>query len=73
MRLRSYFYDALSLLLLTGSLFFFYQSTQFLLVKDYIAAGMTLIIGVCIIRIGVQLSKLALFAKRQARDLEKQS
>ena len=71
MRLRSYLYDTLSLLLMLGSLYFLYQATQFLLMKDYIAAGMTLIIGVSIIRIGVQLSKFALFARRQERDLEK--
>ena len=73
MKYKSYLYDIMSLLLMIGSLYFFYQSTQFLVVKDYIAAGMTLVIGVSIIRIGTQLSKFALFARRQARELEKRS
>ena len=54
---RGYVYDFLSWLLISGSLFFFYQSTQFLTAKDYVAAGMTLLIGFLVIRVGVELGK----------------
>ena len=65
---RGYVYDALSWLLTLGSLFFFYQSTRFLTDKDYVAAGMTLLIGFLIIKVGVELGKLALLIRRRARE-----
>ncbi|MEL6178446.1 MAG: hypothetical protein AAFS10_05810 [Myxococcota bacterium] len=67
---RSYLYDALSLMLVLGSMFFFYQSTQFLVGKDYVAAGLTTLIGVLVIKIGVELGKLALLTRRHERDNE---
>ena len=70
MRVQGYIYDALSLILIFGSLFFFYQSTQFLLVKDYVSSGLTIFIGFLIIRIGVELGKLALLSRRLERDQE---
>jgi len=70
MNSRSYLYDALSLMLVLGSLFFFYQSTQFLIGKDYVAAGLTTLIGILVIKIGVELGKLALLTRRHERDSE---
>jgi len=67
---RSILYDALSLLLVLGSLFFFYQATQFLIGKDYVAGGLTTFIGILVIRIGVELGKLALLTRRHERDSE---
>ncbi len=65
---RSYVYDGLSWLLILGSLFFFFQSTQFLTAKDYVAAGITLVIGFLVVRVGVELGKLALLMRRRERE-----
>lgn len=68
MKGRGYFYDALSLSLLGGSLYFFHQATRFLVEKDYIAATLTLLMGFCVIKVGVGAGRLALVARRRARE-----
>jgi hypothetical protein len=68
MVLRSFVYDIMSWLLTASSLFFFYQSTQFLVAKDYIAAGMTLFIGFLMVKMGLELGKLALVMRRRYRE-----
>lgn len=65
---RSNLYDLLSALLVLGSLFFFYQSTSFLIGKDIIAAGLTAFIGLVVIKIGVELGKLAILVRRRERE-----
>lgn len=69
---RSFIYDGLSWLLVSGSLFFFFQSTQFLTAKDYVAAGMTLVIGFLVVRVGVELGKLAIMVRRREREAAKE-
>jgi hypothetical protein len=65
---RSIVYDIMSWLLTLSSLFFFYEATQFLTAKDYVASGMTLLIGLLIVRVGVELGKLALLVRRRERE-----
>lgn len=72
MKRRGYVYDAMSWLMVLGSLFFFYQSTQFLTAKDYVAAGMMLVVGFIIVRVGLELGKLALVARRREREAAKE-
>ncbi len=68
MRKRAYLYDLLSLLLIGASLFFFYSSTQYLVVKDYVAAVMAVGVGVRLVKMGVEMGRLALFARRRTRE-----
>lgn len=68
---RSYLYDALSLALTLGSFFFFFQSTQFLVAKDYIAASLSVVIGIFVLKIGVELAKIAVLSRRQERDAQR--
>lgn len=65
---RSLLYDSLSVVLLLGSLFFFYQTTGFLVGRDYIAATLTAFIGLVIIRVGVELGRMALLLRRRERE-----
>ena len=65
---QSYIYDGLSLLLIAASLFFFFQATQFLLGKDYVASGLTVIIGFLVIRVGVEVGRLAIIVRRKDRE-----
>lgn len=65
---RAHFYDVLSLLMLVGSLAFFYLSTQFLVDKDYIAAGLATFIGILVVRVGMELARLTLLVRRRERE-----
>ena len=69
--LRSFTYDFLSWSLSLAGLFFLYQSTQFLIAKDYVAAGMTLFMGYLVVKVGLELGKLALVIRRRVREREK--
>jgi len=60
--LRARIYDIASLSLIGVSLFFFYRSVGFLAGNDYVGAVVTMLIGLMIIRVGVELSRLALVA-----------
>jgi hypothetical protein len=65
---RGYFYDGLSLGLGLGGLYFFYRATGFLLDKDYIAAALILVAGFLALRVSVEMARLALLARRRARE-----
>lgn len=54
---------------MTGSsLFFFYQATQFLVGKDYVASVLTVVIGFLLLRVAVEIGKLALVIRRRERE-----
>ena len=69
MSLRATLYDALGLLLICGSALFFYKTMEFLAQKDYVAGVLAMIIGFVVIRVGVEVSKLALVVRRDGQDL----
>lgn len=58
-------YETLSIALLATSLFFFFRCTQFLTEKDYLAATLTLFIGFTVVRVGVELARLAVIVRRE--------
>ena len=63
--MRALVFELVGVLMLLGSAVFFYETIVFLSQKDYVAAAMMLIIGFGIIRVGVELSKLALVIRRE--------
>ena len=65
MAMRARVYDVVSLLLIAGSLWFFYQSVGFLAGNEYVGSVVTMLIGLVIIRVGVELSRIALVAASQ--------
>ena len=68
MNRQSVVYDLSSLGLTGSSLFFFYEATQFLVGKDYVASVLTLVIGFLLLRVAVELGKLALVIRRRERE-----
>lgn len=62
--LRKYLFELLALSLIGGSMVFFYQCVRFLSRRDYIASAMLLLIGVFVIRAGIDLARLALLDHR---------
>lgn len=65
---QSLVYDASSLVMTGSSLFFFYQATQFLVGKDYVASVLTVVIGFLLLRVAVEIGKLALVIRRRERE-----
>ena len=63
--MKGFFYELLSLAMVLGSLFFFFQSTRFLTEKDYLAATLTLFIGFTVVKGGVELARLAVIARKE--------
>jgi hypothetical protein len=57
------YFHLLSALLFVSSLVFFWQCTSHLTQRDYVAAGLLLIIGVSTLRVGGELARLALAEK----------
>jgi hypothetical protein len=62
--LKRYLVEILSLLLIAGSMVFFYECIRFLTRRDYIAAAMLLVIGISVMRVGSELARLVLLGKR---------
>ncbi len=54
------YFHVLSLLLFVSSLVFFWQCASHLVQRDYVAAGMMIVIGVSTLRVGSELARLAL-------------
>jgi hypothetical protein len=61
---RKYFFEALSLVLIVGSLAFFYQCVRFLATRDYVSAIVLMFIGFAVIRVGAEMARLALIERR---------
>lgn len=58
--MRKYFFEALSVILILGSLGFFLQSVSYLSRHDYVAAILLLFVGLAVINVGAELARLAL-------------
>ena len=63
--MRATVYDAASMCLMAGSAFFFYQAIAFLAQKDYVAGVIGFAIGFLVIRMGVEVGKLAVMISRE--------
>jgi hypothetical protein len=58
--MRRYFFEALALALIAGSLFFFKETLDYLARRDYVAAVLVMVIGVAVISVGKEMARLAL-------------
>lgn len=67
MALRARIYDIVSLILIAGSIWFFYRSVAFLTVNEYVGSVVTMLIGLVIIRVGVELARIALASATEPR------
>ncbi len=50
--------------MMIASLVFFYQTTSFLVGKDYLASILAMVIGFVLIRVGVEFGRLAVIIKK---------
>lgn len=62
--MKRYLIEILSLLLIVGSMIFFYECICFLSRRDYLAAAMLLVIGLSVMRVGSELARLILLGRR---------
>jgi hypothetical protein len=60
---RRYFFEVLALLLIGGSLVFFYECVSYLERRDYVAALILMAIGLSVISVGREIARLALVQK----------
>ncbi len=58
--MRRYFFEALAVALIGGSLFFFKETLDYLARRDYVAALLVMMIGVAVISVGKEMARLAL-------------
>jgi len=58
--MRRYFFEALAIALIGGSLFFFNETLDYLARRDYVAALLVMVIGVAVISVGKEMARLAL-------------
>ncbi|HUJ59927.1 MAG TPA: hypothetical protein VLX92_15590 [Kofleriaceae bacterium] len=58
--MRVYFFEALAVALIGGSLFFFKETLDYLARRDYVAALLVMVIGVAVISVGKEMARLAL-------------
>lgn len=58
--IRRYFFEALAVALIGGSLFFFKETLDYLARRDYVAALLVMVIGVAVISVGKEMARLAL-------------
>lgn len=66
--MRATLYDAVGLGMLLGSTYFFYKTIAFLAQKDYVAGALALVVGFLVIRVGVEVSKLAILVRRDTPE-----
>jgi hypothetical protein len=57
---RRYFFEILAVLLIAGSLVFFYECVSYLARRDYVAALILMAIGLSVISVGKEIARLAL-------------
>lgn len=65
--MRATLYDTIGMGMLLGSAYFFYQTMALLAQKDYVAAIIAMAVGFLVIRVGVEISKLAILIRRDAQ------
>ena len=58
--MRRYFFEILALLLIGGSLYFFFESIGYLARRDYVSAILVFFIGLAVISVGKEMARLAL-------------
>ncbi len=58
--MRRYFFEALAVALIAGSLFFFKETLDYLARRDYVAALLVMVIGIAVISVGKEMARLAL-------------
>jgi hypothetical protein len=58
--MRRYFFEALAVALIGGSLFFFKETLDYLARRDYVAALLVMVIGIAVISVGKEMARLAL-------------
>lgn len=58
--MRRYFFEALAIALIGGSLFFFKETLDYLARRDYVAALLVMVIGIAVISVGKEMARLAL-------------
>ncbi len=61
--MQKWFFEVLAILLLGGSVVFFYECASYLARKDYVAAVVLLLAGMSVIGVGRELARLALAQK----------
>ncbi len=61
--MRRYLFELLALLLIGGSLVFFWECISYLAKRDYVAAVILMGIGLAVISVGKELARLALVQK----------
>jgi hypothetical protein len=61
--MRRYLFEILAILLIGGSLVFFYECVTYLAKRDYVASLILLGIGLSVITVGKELARLALVQK----------
>jgi hypothetical protein len=61
--MRRYLFEILAILLLGGSLVFFWECVAYLAKRDYVAAIILMGIGMAVITVGKELARLALVQK----------
>lgn len=61
--MRRYFFEVLAILLIAGSLVFFYECASYLARRDYVAALILMAIGLSVISVGKEIARLALVQK----------
>jgi hypothetical protein len=57
---RRYLFEILAVLLIGGSLVFFYECVSYLAKRDYVASLILMAIGLSVITVGKELARLAL-------------
>lgn len=60
MHMRRYLFEVLTIALIGGSLFFFKATLDYLARRDYVAAGLVMVIGIAVISVGKEMARLAL-------------
>jgi hypothetical protein len=60
---RRHLFEVLSVLLIVGSIVFFWECAGYLAQRDYVAAIILMTIGVAVIGVGKELARLALAQK----------
>ncbi len=61
--MRRYFFELLALLLIGGSLVFFWECMSYLARRDYVGSLVLLAIGLSVIAVGKEMARLALVQK----------
>jgi hypothetical protein len=63
--MRTVIYDAVSIGMGLGSLYFWYRAVEFLAQKDYVAGILAIGIGFMVVRVGVEFGRLAMVTQEE--------